>query len=124
MHGVHSATLRWPYTSIGNILHATWLHTTIPCRTRQHFARASQGCHWQFSGFTMAVADVVGVCAAVIAITDGGNEGKGLCGIKSGWSAWSLAYEHLLQELDVSSYRNSVRMDAATFEELLGMVAP
>ena len=38
-----------------------------------------------------------------------------------------LAYEHVLQELkvlDVSSYRKFVRMDAATFEELLIKVAP
>ena len=37
------------------------------------------------------------------------------------------AYEHLLQELkvlDESSCRNFVRMDAAMFEELIGMVAP
>ena len=41
-------------------------------------------------------------------------------------SAWSI-YEHRLLELkvlDESSCHNFVRMDAAMFEELLGMVAP
>ncbi len=36
-------------------------------------------------------------------------------------------FHHLLnelQQLDTSSYRNFVRMDAATFEQLLCMVAP
>ena len=37
------------------------------------------------------------------------------------------AYNHLLKELelmDTSNYRNFIRMDAATFEELLHIVAP
>ena len=80
----------------------------------------------------MAEADVVGVCAAVIAIRLKNRRRKRR--ERSMWvKKWLLnrgahgAYEHLLQELkvlDVSSYRNFVRMDAATFEELLGMVAP
>ena len=101
------------------------LRATIPCRTRQHVARASQGCHWQFSGIHYGGA-------AVIAIRLKNRRRKRR--LRSMWvKKWLLnrgahgAYEHLLQELkvlDVSSYRNFVRMDAATFEELLGMVAP
>ena len=82
--------------------------------------------------FIMAEADVVRACAAVFVIALKKQRRKRR--ERSTWvKRWLLsrgahgAYEHLLQELkvlDTSSYRNFVRMDAATFEELLVKVAP
>ena len=123
--------------TLGNMLRATWLHAT--CCVQQYHAELGnmlRAHHKVAIGnlvvFIMAEADVVGVCAAVIAIRLKNRRRKRR--ERSMWvKKWLLnrgahgAYEHLLQELkvlDVSSYRNFVRMDAATFEELLGMVAP